>query len=227
MPLNMVEILDAPVPFLIGVHSQYLLTTPKEKRPQSVVFVDLQKDLVDLGSTSELYGTEQTPRIVEPLSKQIRMKLKAKLTEFGGCVYRQRSHVEKLRTAGTAFPSHEQLTPITEFQSNSSMTEADHSSRPSSPPSNNSRTNSPSKRSLSPDPKGDFADMRSPANMTVLEKLLHSKGAGKFATSKNGKIRTLMCGDIVFDLLSMPSCSDTILLLAYCPFGQKSFETHT
>jgi hypothetical protein len=206
MPLNMVEILDAPVPFLIGVHSQYLLTTPKEKRPQSVVFVDLQKDLVDLGSTSELYGTEQTPRVVEPLSKQIRMKLKAKLTEFGGCVYRQRSHVEKLRTAGTAFPSHEQLTPITDFQSNSSMSESDRTSRPSSPPSNNSRDSSPSKRSQSPDPKGDFAEMKSPANMTVLEKLLHSKGGNKFATSKNGKITSVMCGDVGFCFLSFPLC---------------------
>jgi DENN (AEX-3) domain len=206
MPLNMVEILDAPVPFLIGVHSQYLLTTPKEKRPQSVVFVDLQKDLVDLGSTSELYGTEQTPRVVEPLSKQIRMKLKAKLTEFGGCVYRQRSHVEKLRTAGTAFPSHEQLTPITDFQSNSSMSESDRTSRPSSPPSNNSRDSSPSKRSQSPDPKGDFAEMKSPANMTVLEKLLHSKGGNKFATSKNGKITSVMCGDVGVCFLSFPLC---------------------
>lgn len=208
MPLNMVEILDAPVPFLIGVHSQYLLTTPKEKRPQSVVFVDLQKDLVDLGSTSELYGTEQTPRVVEPLSKQIRMKLKAKLTEFGGCVYRQRSHLDKLRTAGTAFPSHEQLTPITEFQSNSSMTESDRTSRPPSPPSNNSRDTSPSKRSLSPDPKSDFPDTKSPANMTVLEKLLHSKGGGKFATGKNGKIASLLCGDLLVSALLMPPCCE-------------------
>jgi hypothetical protein len=207
MPLNMVEILDAPVPFLIGVHSEYLLTTPKEKRPQSVVFVDLQKDSVDLGSTSELYGTEQTPRVVEPLSKQIRMKLKAKLTEFGGCVYRQRSHVEKLRTAGTAFPSHEQLTPITDFQSNSSMSESDRTSRPSSPPSNNSRDSSPSKRSQSPDPKGDFAEMKSPANMTVLEKLLHSKGGNKFATSKNGEFTSAMCGAVgVCFLFSFPLC---------------------
>ena len=71
MPLNMIEILDAPVPFLIGIHSQYLSVTPKDRRPQSVVFVDLQKDTVDLGSTTELYGTDQTPRFVDPLPKQI------------------------------------------------------------------------------------------------------------------------------------------------------------
>jgi hypothetical protein len=130
--------------------------------------------------------------VVEPLPKQVRMKLKAKLTEFGGCVYRQRSHVEKLRTAGTAFPSHEQLTPITDFQSNSSMSESDRISRPSSPTSNNSRDSSPSRRSQSPDPKGDYAEMKSPANMTVLEKLLHSKGGNKFATGKSGKIAPVM-----------------------------------
>lgn len=192
MPLNMVEILDAPVPFLIGVHSQYLRTTPKERRPQSVVFVDLQKDIVDLGTTGELYSTESLPRSVEPLNKQIRTKLKAKLTEFGGCIYQQRGHMEKLRTAGVVFPQHEQLTPITDFQSNSALSQSDHASRPSSPPSDSSPSDGTPNRSVSPERDGPaVSDVKSPINMSVLEKLLHSKAnGGKLAHPRHGGKRT-------------------------------------
>ena len=193
MPLNMVEILDAPVPFLIGVHSQYLKTTPKERRPQSVVFVDLQRDIVDLGTTGELYSTESLPRSVEPLNKQIRTKLKAKLTEFGGCIYQQRGHMEKLRTAGVVFPQHEQLTPITDFQSNSALSQSDHASRPSSPPSYSSPSDGTPNRSASPerDGPGSVPDMKSPINMSVLEKLLHSKAnGGKLAHPRHGGIHS-------------------------------------
>lgn len=191
MPLNMIEILDAPVPFLIGIHSSYLSNTPKERRPQSVVFVDLQKDFVDLGSTSELYGTDLTPRSVDPLPKQIRIKLKAKLTEFGGCIYKQKSHLEKLKTAGIAFPSHEQLTPITDFESNSAMSQSDHAaSHPPSPPSNSSPDGGSPHRSISPGAKSDGGGMgeKGTLNMSVLEKLLHSKtgGSSKFGNGKSG-----------------------------------------
>ena len=146
MPLNMVEILDAPVPFLIGLHSQYLHITPKEKRPQSVVFVDLQNDTVDLGSTSELYGIEMTPRIVENLSKNIKLKLQLKLNEFGGCIYKQKNHIEKIKLAGLAFPNHEQLNPIIDFLSDSALSQSEQViSRPPSPPHHNNQQYSPIK----------------------------------------------------------------------------------
>ena len=207
MPLNMVEILDAPVPFLIGVHGQYLKLTPKERRPQSVVFVDLQNDIVDLGSTCELYGTDFTPRVVEPLSKQVRTKLKGKLDEYGGCIYKQKNHVDKLKTAGVAFPHHEQLNPITDFQSNSALSQSNHASRPSSPShrqslnQNNSQSPpySPSKGSLSPsqsqgamhDNSGDSKHL----SISLVEKLLLNKGppGGKYVG--NGKLGEDHTGD--------------------------------
>lgn len=52
LPFDMVDILDAPVPFIIGLHSRYW----KEQsnfRPASVTFVDLDKDLVHLGWEDE------------------------------------------------------------------------------------------------------------------------------------------------------------------------------
>lgn len=45
---------QAPVPFLVGVHSRYLLETSTDRRPQGVVFVDLDNDRVFLGIDEDL-----------------------------------------------------------------------------------------------------------------------------------------------------------------------------
>ena len=205
----MVEILDAPVPFLIGLHSQYLKLTPKERRPQSVVFVDLQNDIVDLGSTCELYGTEFTSRVVEPLSKQIRIKLKAKLNEYGGCIYKQKNHMDRLKTAGVAFLHHEQLNPITDFQSDSAISQSDHASRPGSPShrknQNQSQSQSPpyspSKGCLAPslatggaahdsnsNGNGDSNSNSKHLSLSLVEKLLLNKVQPDGKYVNNGKL---------------------------------------
>lgn len=46
MPSSMYTILEAPVPFLVGLHRSYLDSTPPHKRPPGVVFVDLDCDQV-------------------------------------------------------------------------------------------------------------------------------------------------------------------------------------
>lgn len=45
---------QAPVPFLVGLHSRYLRETSTERRPQGVVFVDLDDDRVYLGIDEDL-----------------------------------------------------------------------------------------------------------------------------------------------------------------------------
>ncbi|CAN0363203.1 unnamed protein product, partial [Discosporangium mesarthrocarpum] len=44
----------APVPFLVGIHQRYLRDTPPSKRPEGVVFIDLDEDVVELGMDEEL-----------------------------------------------------------------------------------------------------------------------------------------------------------------------------
>jgi hypothetical protein len=39
----------APVPFLVGITSNYLREVPAEHRPLGIVFVDLDNDLIHLG----------------------------------------------------------------------------------------------------------------------------------------------------------------------------------
>lgn len=53
MPSAMTDILDAPVPFLVGLHSKYLKATKPEHRPKGVIFVDLDDDVVHLGFDDE------------------------------------------------------------------------------------------------------------------------------------------------------------------------------
>lgn len=45
---------QAPVPFLVGIHSRYLQETSSERRPQGVVFVDLDNDSIYLGLDEDM-----------------------------------------------------------------------------------------------------------------------------------------------------------------------------
>jgi hypothetical protein len=81
LPRDMLDVLQAPVPFLVGAHGDYLKDVAPEWRPTGVVFCDLDADVVHLGSladpsTGDLYG-RQTPALPE---KQV-LKLKHKLEE--------------------------------------------------------------------------------------------------------------------------------------------------
>ena len=58
----MLEILDAPVPFLIGIHSRYLHEVDPKKRPNDVVFVDLDRDVVQMGVDMESGEKRKVPR---------------------------------------------------------------------------------------------------------------------------------------------------------------------
>lgn len=49
LPLSMVEILDAPVPFLLGVHSDYIQLVNAAEQPKDVLFVDLDRDVLHMG----------------------------------------------------------------------------------------------------------------------------------------------------------------------------------
>ena len=83
MPYSLLDILDAPIPFLVGLHSRYLVETPVDKRPQGVVFVDLDKDVVHLGWSDDSPDPRRTPAIPERQA----LKLKAKLDECAASVY--------------------------------------------------------------------------------------------------------------------------------------------
>ena len=84
LPYNLLDVLDAPVPFLVGLNSKYLRTTPPQNRPHGVVFVDLDEDVVHLGfdEDSDDFG-RPTPR----LPKKSASKLKSALDEAGAGAY--------------------------------------------------------------------------------------------------------------------------------------------
>ncbi len=80
---SMNDIVEAPVPFLIGLHASYLSSTKPKQRPHGVIFVDLDRDVVHLGFNAET----KAPRGVPSLPEREAAKLKSKLEEAGGGVY--------------------------------------------------------------------------------------------------------------------------------------------
>jgi hypothetical protein len=84
LPYNMLEILDAPVPYLVGLHSRYIHDVPVEKRPKGVVIVDLDRDELHLGFDDQ---ADAHPRHIPSLPDRHAMKLRAKLIEFAASVY--------------------------------------------------------------------------------------------------------------------------------------------
>jgi DENN (AEX-3) domain/uDENN domain/Putative GTPase activating protein for Arf len=83
MPYGMLDILDAPVPFLVGVHARYLIEAKPHMRPQGVVFVDVDRDIVHLGYDED----SNKPRMVPALPEKGALKLRAKLEEHGSSLY--------------------------------------------------------------------------------------------------------------------------------------------
>jgi hypothetical protein len=51
MPVINLEMLEAPIPFLIGTHSQYLKDSSPVNRPYQLVIVDIDNDKILQGYT--------------------------------------------------------------------------------------------------------------------------------------------------------------------------------
>lgn len=56
LPAGLYELLDAPVPLLVGVHASYLHMHPPQTRPGSVLYVDLDHDTLEYGARDEGFG---------------------------------------------------------------------------------------------------------------------------------------------------------------------------
>jgi hypothetical protein len=102
---NLLDVLDAPVPIIVGFHSKYL--PPPNKRNANIVFVDIDNDSLSFGGEIVAIGSDQSLLLAELpiISKTDYSKLKSKLDEFGGIIYRTLN----LNSAGNPFPSNEKV----------------------------------------------------------------------------------------------------------------------
>lgn len=71
------EILDAPIPYLIGLSSEYFSLVDSRHRPEDAIFVDLDRDVIHIGDDMPL------PKIPEHDAQ----KLSSSLEQAGGSVY--------------------------------------------------------------------------------------------------------------------------------------------
>ena len=96
MPSSMTDILDAPVPFIVGIHSRYLDQVNPADRPRGVVFVDLDNDVVHLGNDDDSPHRRVPPKLPEREAS----KLKEKLLECGAPAYLQSDRPSGIITTG-------------------------------------------------------------------------------------------------------------------------------
>ncbi|KAL7579118.1 hypothetical protein ACA910_019148 [Epithemia clementina (nom. ined.)] len=95
MPYSMLDILEAPMPFLVGMNARYLQQIPPSRRPVGVVFVDLDQDTVHLGWSDEgglITSTPSSthkgePRRTPALPEKDALKLKTRLAANAAAVY--------------------------------------------------------------------------------------------------------------------------------------------
>lgn len=81
LPSNMQDVMDAPVPYLVGTDSKYLLEQSRP-RPNGVVVVDLDDDVVHLG-----WDDNWKPRRMPALPDQVTLALSIELEERAELLY--------------------------------------------------------------------------------------------------------------------------------------------
>ena len=88
MPYSLLDVLDAPVPFLVGLHARYLAQVEPKNRPKGIVFVDLDRDTVHLGYRESNEGVGKFEKRLPPfLPDKDTIKLRSKLQEFAASQY--------------------------------------------------------------------------------------------------------------------------------------------
>ncbi|OQR91311.1 hypothetical protein THRCLA_09040 [Thraustotheca clavata] len=106
LPSSLLDVIDAPVPFLVGVHSKYLATA---SRCNDVYFIDLDHNRI-ISPRNENEQEVVLPKMPEREST----KLRAKLLE---CANIFDPYSVEISKADLAYPCEEYLEPITDFAS--------------------------------------------------------------------------------------------------------------
>ncbi len=138
LPRGMLDILDAPVPIIMGVDRAFIEHISPERRPKALIFVDLDANQVHIGGTllsgitapelaalheeaedsadmdmearKEVLGFLREPVPVRQITKLINA-----LGHSGGCIFGHKVATALLEEAGRAFPHDEHLTPLSSF----------------------------------------------------------------------------------------------------------------
>lgn len=108
LPLSLVEIVEAPVPFLIGVHSAYYNIVPEHRRPETVVFVDLDNGKITIRNEEVKEDSDLNLPSMLPVTLS---KLKNSLIT-SACLNPEWRSMRSKGTAGVPFPNGEQFNPI-------------------------------------------------------------------------------------------------------------------
>ena len=107
LPNDMLDILDAPVPIMVGIQKDVIHSSTEMNKHPHIIFIDLDNDQINFGVDDR--GKALPPPILLH-SPRARDKLKAKLLEFANIFGQNR-----YPPAGLSFPQSEHLVPIKGF----------------------------------------------------------------------------------------------------------------
>lgn len=110
---SVVDIIEAPVPIIVGMKSVLFNTICKFNLPRNMLLVDIDNDTIMTNSidVSQNCNASALDHFF-PLPKQPVMKLKSKLMEFGGIVHNKLANSKITCNCDAAFQFNEQLIPI-------------------------------------------------------------------------------------------------------------------
>jgi len=131
LPKNMAEFLEAPIPYTIGVHRSIVDSMEEDRRPEGVLFVDLDVDevTVRLDGLRDVqmengHGNGDSPSNANVNDSNYKLpsmpdketaKLWQKLLEFGAHIHRTTETLTAVASASDLYPNNEYLIPIQSF----------------------------------------------------------------------------------------------------------------
>ena len=99
IPDAMTDMLDAPVPFLLGAHRKYIDATPKDRWPEGVVIVDLDRDELHLGTDEDTGLPRASPELPSKEARKLKEALREHASQSHGAIDRDRRQQLALREA--------------------------------------------------------------------------------------------------------------------------------
>jgi len=127
LPASMSGCLEAPFPFLVGLHSSslHLLSSGRNRRPSGVTYVDLDNNQVSIGHDDENNNVSVLDSLPERAKQELFKQLRFALETHVGSVLYERKQVQ-LDRVDYAFMSNPSPILIDEFATEKGYTQVKH-----------------------------------------------------------------------------------------------------
>lgn len=111
--LSVLDIIEAPVPYVVGLLSHQFTSRSVSSRNPNAIFVDIDNDTITFGTNTDYLQPESLilKDLLPAMPPQALAKLRLKLQEFGGIIHKSVSS-NTIKNMTLAFPNNEHLIPL-------------------------------------------------------------------------------------------------------------------